>query len=507
MKKIICLMLAMLVMMSCTLPAFAETTIPGAGTEINDTPLKKWNAFFISEDFRYNKLDVDSLVTWYMVNAKVAPPNGSSINDYNYFFTCKNSEPYGTKQYDDSYQIFALPKSITSLTFDSENMCFELPAGIEYYFAEFSCRTTISDGSYVLRNANSFKKTTTDKAFTFFPGSFNGERVLLLRNDFDIIDKKTGDSLGSEIAKPFTFKMDNDGKRTVEFTVSTKLSNEYLMHLKIYNQNSGHAEASEHIPYSLADNYTDLVSKNRNGLFYLNVTHFKDSCSDKKTYSDKIIVNVWVTNIDSDDKISEEYFFVDLKTIFDEVENSDDLFSQKKDYEKFPSIEDYVQEFPNFPTWDSEHPLDSIWNIVKWVGDCLITVGKNIIGLFKWLGACLWTIIKNIGIALYNLVVDIRRLLIYLFVPDSNKLQDLIKNKFPSLLKIENSIKAGQTSNSNTSIYLFGHSFDFDFADMPDTMKSYLYTGSTIFLYAVQVFLIVKMAMKFFGVNAGGDEE
>lgn len=40
--------------------------------------------------------------------------------------------------------------------------------------------------------------------------------------------------------------------------------------------------------------------------------------------------------------------------------------------------------------------------------------------MFEWLGACLWVIIQNIGVALYNLVVDIRRLLSWLFVPGSS---------------------------------------------------------------------------------------
>lgn len=524
MKKIICLMLAMLVMMSCALPVFADTTIPGAGTEINNTPQKKWNAFFTYEDFRFNKLAVNDLIAWYHNNAKTSAP----YDQCNYLLTCKISQKYGSAQMDDSYEIFVFPKSVSSLTFDSENMCFELPVGTEYYSATFFSRSYIEKADFDIKNSNSFKVTTTNNKNTFFPAQYSDQRVLLLRNDFDIIDKETGKSLDSEISgqDPFTFGMDNDGERTVKFTVSTTLSNEYLMHLKIYNQDSNHAEESQHIPYGDADNYLYKFSKTQQGFYPLNVTHFKDSCSDKKTYSDKIIVNVWVTDLNSEEKIAEEFFFADLKTIFDEVENSDSLFSQKKDYENFPSIEDYIDtDFPDirdYVNFDMFNDADSIadyiiaifqflWSCLtgffRWLWAALKFIFINFVGLFKWLGACLWTIIKNIGIALYNLVVDIRRLLIYLFVPDSTKLQNLIKDKFPALLKIEGSIKAGQNSNSNTSINLFGRSFDFDFSDMPDSIKSFMYTGSTIFLYATQVFMIVKMVMKFFGVSAGGEEE
>ena len=500
MKKIICLMLAMLVMMSCALPVFADTTIPGAGTEINDTPQKKWNAFFTYEDFRFNKLDADHLVSWYHDNAKKVAP----YDQCNYLLTCKTSQKYGTAQIDDVYEIFVFPKSVSSLTFDSENMCFELPVGTEYYVATFFTRTYIEKAEFSTKNANSYKVTTTDKAYTFFPGCYEDQRVLLLRNDFDIIDKSTGDKLDSSSSKKeFFYDFDYDEDYNCNMKVSTTSKKDYLVGFTLSNKDG------VHLPYSFfGSNGRYSLSKSQPVKVSWNVKQFYDDFQDVPDYTDDVIIGVSVsTYSEEDDRYNIVDFHIEKINIQDILSQDHSLFAEKKDYVEFPSIEDYIQEFPDFPAWDTDHPLDSIWNIVKWVGDCLVVVGKNLIGLIKWLGACLWTIIENIGIALYNLVVDIRRLLIYLFVPDSTKLQNLIKDKFPAFLKIESSIKAGQNSNSNTSINLFGHSFDFDFSDMPDSIKSFMYTGSTIFLYATQVFMVVKMAMKFFGVSAGGEEE
>lgn len=62
--------------------------------------------------------------------------------------------------------------------------------------------------------------------------------------------------------------------------------------------------------------------------------------------------------------------------------------------------------------------VEFLWNaftgFFRWLWAALKFIFFNFIGLFKWLGECLWTIIKNIGIALYNLVVDLKKLVTYL---------------------------------------------------------------------------------------------
>lgn len=267
--KIICgLISVVLFACSCVMPAFAETTIPGAGTEINDTPQKKWNAYFTYNDTRYNKLDVDSLIAWYMVNAKVVPPN-SSIDDYNYFLTCKSTQAYGTKQMDDSYEIYCISKTATSsLIFDSENMLFDIPVGTEYYYASFGVRTTMSDGKYVISNANSFKKVTTDKSFSFFPGRFGDYKVLILQNDFEIVDKDNNTiSDGLTLKSPAPF----------EVTYTPALSEE--MSNKIYYPSKGGANADSDgmtagennvlkASVKLTDEYKEFLSKSGLDVYY-----------------------------------------------------------------------------------------------------------------------------------------------------------------------------------------------------------------------------------------------
>ena len=256
--KIICgLLSAIILACSCSLPAFAENIIPGAGTEINDTPQKKFNAYFTYDDFRFNKLGVSDLIAWYHNNAKTSAP----YDQCNYLLTCKNSSKYGSAQMDDSYQIFVFPKSVSSLTFDSENMCFELPVGTEYYSATFWCRSYIEKADFDIKNSNSYKVTTTDKNYTFFPGHSDDQRVLLLRNDFIIVDKD-GNSLDNafSISSPAPF----------EVTYTPALSEE--MSNKIYYPSKGGANADSDgmtagennvlkASVKLTDEYKEFLSK------------------------------------------------------------------------------------------------------------------------------------------------------------------------------------------------------------------------------------------------------
>ena len=486
MKKIICLMLAMLVMMSCTLPVFADT----------ESAQKAWDSNFIDPiDIKY-PMSVSSLLS---CAGQLGVLKGDKVFLYHY-----NSEDYGGTRYRDVYVLYTSPDPDCYISYNS--VTNKITFNGTCYGALFQTDYDHNKGEFTKYHPKLVSNlgNVDAKPQSFY--KFNPFGITLLKNDFDVLDFSTGDALdgsGNITSEEFFYDFEYDEDYNCNMKVSTTGKKDYFVGFTLSNKDG------VHLPYSFfGSNGRYSLSKSQPVEVSWNVKQFYDDFQDVPDYTDDVIIGVSVsTYSEEDDRYNIVDFHIEKINIQDILSQDHSLFAEKKDYVEFPDIDDYIQEFPDFPTWDSDHPLDSIWNIVKWVGDCLIVVGKNLIGLIKWLGACLWTIIENIGIALYNLVVDIRRLLIYLFVPDSTKLQNLIKDKFPALLKIESSIKAGQNSNSNTSINLFGHSFDFDFSDMPDSIKSFMYTGSTIFLYATQVFMIAKMAMKFFGVSAGGEEE
>lgn len=187
----------------------------------------------------------------------------------------------------------------------------------------------------------------------------------------------------------------------------------------------------------------------------------------------------------------------------------DGLFSKEKDYIPFTDIEDYISDWPPFPEWDSEHPLDSIWNIVKWVGECVITVIKNIIGILRWLKDNFLIVIENIGILLYNLVVKLRTLLEYLFIPDEKKIKKIVEDKFPALTNVLDALDTVKSGNyTPISFELLGHEYTFDVGNLPFGLLNNVHFASTVVIRVLEVFALLKVIFKSFGVNpsSGGDE-
>lgn len=178
-----------------------------------------------------------------------------------------------------------------------------------------------------------------------------------------------------------------------------------------------------------------------------NVKQFFDDCQDIPQYNDDLIIGIQVSSYsESDDRYNIVDFHTENINIKDILSQDHSLFSEKKDYIALPNIEDYIDTFPPLPEFDSSDPLQSLFNIVKWVGEFLKTVfGTNFLAFFKWLRDCFWAIIQNIGIALYNLVVDLRRLLIYLFKPSENffsneisKYKKIFGDKFSAIETLSN---------------------------------------------------------------------
>lgn len=196
-------------------------------------------------------------------------------------------------------------------------------------------------------------------------------------------------------------------------------------------------------------------------------------------------------------------------------------FDEKKDYENFPSLSDYIDtDFPDirdYVNFDMFHDLDGIsdflkavveflWNaftgFFRWLWAALKFVFFNFLGIFEWLGKCLWTIVKNIGIALYNLVVDLKKLVTYLFVPNSKDLNVAIESKFPAYAKLRKAFQQGKQSSSNSVTFtLFGKDFDFNMNSAPNELKSALFNASTIAMYAICIYATIKALFRCFGIQ------
>lgn len=196
-------------------------------------------------------------------------------------------------------------------------------------------------------------------------------------------------------------------------------------------------------------------------------------------------------------------------------------FSEKKDYEEFPSLSDYIDtDFPDirdYVNFDMFQDLDGIADFVKavveflwnaftgffrWLWAALKFVFFNFLGIFEWLGKCLWTIVKNIGIALYNLVVDLKKLVTYLFVPNSKDLNVAIESKFPAYAKLRKAFQQGKQLSSNSVTFtLFGKDFDFNMNSAPNELKSALFNASTIAMYAICIYATIKALFRCFGIQ------
>lgn len=209
-------------------------------------------------------------------------------------------------------------------------------------------------------------------------------------------------------------------------------------------------------------------------------------------------------------------------TTKDTVDNhNDEMFSKKKDYESFPSLSDYIDtDFPDirdYVNFDMFQDMDGVLDFLKavveflwtaftgffkWLWATLKFIFFNFIGIFEWLSKCLWTIVKNIGIGLYNLVVDLKRLVVYLFVPNSKDLNVAIESKFPAYAKLREAFQQGKYSSSSpVQFTMFGKTFEFNMSSAPDEFKSALYNASTLAMYAICIYATIKALFRCFGIQ------
>ena len=152
------------------------------------------------------------------------------------------------------------------------------------------------------------------------------------------------------------------------------------------------------------------------------------------------------------------------------------------------------------PEGEDPGPIDWILAYIKWIGACVKTLGKNFIGFFKWLKDCIPVAWNNLGIALYNLVCDLKSLLLYLFKPKTKSINSMVNKKIPGFLKLKNSFK-----NTNKAklpyLKLFGVKFGFDFSNIDSDTKSFMRTISSVLIYILFAVGVLKLIGKVFGFN------
>lgn len=321
-------------------------------------------------------------------------------------------------------------------------------------------------------------------------------------SEFPIVDEDGNEFVTGSI--DWNVSTDSDSY-TATVTCTSPSNSESHVSVSIHNQKGGQPSESSRIPWSVLDEAGGNFTKDEPYRYTIDLQDFKDACSDMKTYDSKIYIQVYIRGYDD-----EEYggfVEIDLKNINDI--GGDGLFSERLEYDEFPDLSEIFEDFPPFPEWDPDHPLDSIWEIIKWVGNCLMIFGKNVVRFFLTVPDFVITFFTNLAKALYNLVYDIRRMLIYLFVPDKKNIYKIVKDKFPSLARVFNALTAVKNGDySPIHFNLLGNETTFDLDSLPLELRNNVHFASTVVIRVLEVFALLKVIFKSFGVNpsSGGDE-
>lgn len=214
-------------------------------------------------------------------------------------------------------------------------------------------------------------------------------------------------------------------------------------------------------------------------------------------------------------KDSDDDYVVCADFVYDYEKTIDNVigdYTVKRDYEDFPDIHDYIEDFPDvedfLPEGEDPGVIDWILAYIKWIGACVKTLGNNFIGFFKWLKDCVPVAWKNLGIALYNLVCDLKSLLLYLFKPKTKSIKSMVEKKIPGFSKLVNVIKS-KDKESLPYLKLFGVKFGFSPELIDSNTKSFMRSMSSFILYMIFGFCVVRLLGKLFGfaIGSGGDDD
>ena len=263
--------------------------------------------------------------------------------------------------------------------------------------------------------------------------------------------------------------------KTVKCDISTSYQGNFRGYTQIYNRQTEQPSEASHISYKECDDKSGFnFDKNNPYHFEFKIQDYFEKCSDFNNFSKQVFIAISYGSKDNSDIYDEKYWALDLdkETIGDDKD--DDLFSKKKDYPDSPNIEDFfdsdfpdIRDYVNFNMFDDADSIGDyivaifqfLWvcltGFFKWLWACLRFIYFNFSSLFKYIGdvlAWLWECLK---VALYNLCVDLRRLLSYLFLPTSEQFNNLSEKKFPALNKIVQACEEGFNSPATTITFNF----------------------------------------------------
>lgn len=494
-KATLSLVLALIVMCSaCVVPAFALDDVSGGGVGGATSNINVMNrAFSALEDLlKENGVDVSNynyMYAWYEQNSYYdnyiiigVPFTSLELTD---FKSDKrfNATFYSMIQYVKSDDNFIFPTFHNSMWFSGLNLYTpDNPSGV-YHVAKTNISLTNNGENLQYPGNEPYKASITydDDSKNFL---FNFEP----KNDNDIYNVNIAVSNQSEWDYP-----NSDGWYYLPMDTSGDFTKENPLHgsipLNVMRDGIMRYNSNKDIENTGKLHFFLIAAKGK---------------GDEALYKDRFCA------------ASYEYSLVDTVD-----SHKKEPFSEKKDYEEFPSLSDYIDtDFPDirdYVNFDMFHDLDGIsdflkavveflWNaftgFFRWLWAALKFIFFNFLGIFEWLGKCLWTIVKNIGIALYNLVVDLKKLVTYLFVPNSKDLNVAIESKFPAYAKLRKAFQQGKQSSSNSVTFtLFGKNFDFNMNSAPNELKSALFNASTIAMYAICIYATIKALFRCFGIQ------
>lgn len=494
-KVTLSLVLALIVMCSaCVVPAFALDDVSGGGVGGATSNINVMNrAFSALEDLlKENGVDVSNynyMYAWYEQNSYYdnyiiigVPFTSLELTD---FKSDKrfNATFYSMIQYVKSDDNFIFPTFHNSMWFSGLNLYTpDNPSGV-YHVAKTNISLTNNGENLQYPGNEPYKASITydDDSKNFL---FNFEP----KNDNDIYNVNIAVSNQSEWDYP-----NSDGWYYLPMDTSGDFTKENPLHgsipLNVMRDGIMRYNSNKDIENTGKLHFFLIAAKGK---------------GDEALYKDRFCA------------ASYEYSLVDTVD-----SHKKEPFSEKKDYEEFPSLSDYIDtDFPDirdYVNFDMFHDLDGIsdflkavveflWNaftgFFRWLWAALKFIFFNFLGIFEWLGKCLWTIVKNIGIALYNLVVDLKKLVTYLFVPNSKDLNVAIESKFPAYAKLRKAFQQGKQSSSNSVTFtLFGKNFDFNMNSAPNELKSALFNASTIAMYAICIYATIKALFRCFGIQ------
>ena len=477
-RFIVCFSVILVLFINMSLPVFAADWTPGDSV-----------AYVISRDIGIAEAR-ELLIYSLNYNSQATPFNLSKAH-YMYFH--KNGDPASDGLV--YYELILIDcPSDTKVIFDTYLKFPDYYNCVDY---SFTVGRNSNNDLYV--NVANPKPGSFNRNYVYYPSITSTGRGLIA-TDLDIVDAD-GNSVHEKDTNDYDASItltDNNTSFTYSFTNYTDDKSYWLK----YGVQSMNYNQSTKVP--AGGGYTDSIS----------VQDFKDWADDHGTDYRECVAYLSVFNEAGDTLLD------NITLSLADAVADDGMYNEKKEYEDFPDIADYFNDppefpeldpFPTFPGWDPDHPWESLKDILLWLGQCILTPFKNLFKILSWiietiiyyitefvryLKDCFVVLIHNIGIALYNLIFDIRALVTYLFVPKKKNISDIISEKFPIYEQIQHIFLSLSTGASSVSFTFLDQNVTLNLASgFSAYFSSALYSFSTIAFDVMTVLQIFKLVL------------